>query len=352
MKKVIKIFTIVGISIVILSGCSKTTYPEEYTETPPELLPTSINPLPLKPDYSKSEYWGLLPDTQVQQPKGVKKSDYSPRADVFYIHPTIYDNGLPWVASLQDEELNTAVDMWTMRHQASAFASAGRVFAPRYRQAHYRCFAIGDKLSEEALRLAYSDVRDAFLFWLENWDDGRPLIIAGHSQGTWHARWLLQEFFDGTELGGRLVAAYIPGMAMYEDDFNDLQFCRAATDVNCICTWMTFGAGHTPEWIIEDRAAGQTTMCINPINWSADEGLANDSDEHLGALTEGFRLMYRKVLTVRIERGILWLDVPRAIGGKKLHRDNWHVGDVNLFWANIRANSIERVEAYLEKSTP
>jgi hypothetical protein len=352
MEKVIKLFAIAVISIVSLSGCSKTSYPEEYTEIPSDLLPTSIHPLPLKPDYSKDESWGLLPHKPVPLPKGVNKTEHDPVADVFYIHPTIYDNGLPWVASLQDEELNSAVDMWTMRHQASAFASAGRMFAPRYRQAHYRSFSIGDKLSEEALRLSYSDVRDAFMYWMETWDEGRPLIIAGHSQGTWHARWLLQEFFDGTELGERLVAAYIPGMAMYEDDFNDICFCKSKIDINCVCTWMTFGAGYTPDWIIEDRADGQTTMCINPINWSTNEGVVNDSDEHLGALTEGFRLMYRKVLTVRIEGGILWLDQPKAIGGKKLHRDNWHVGDVNLFWANIRANSIERVEAYLDKCTP
>ena len=352
MDKVIKRFAVSVLSIVILSGCSKSTYPEEYTKIHSDLLPTSLHPLPLKPDYSKDESWGLLPHTPISLPKGVKESDHSPRADVFYIHPTIYDNGLPWVASLQDLDLNSAVDEWTMKHQASAFASTGRMFAPRYRQAHYRSFSIADKLSEEALRLAYSDVREAFLFWMENWDEGRPLIIAGHSQGAWHARWLLQEFFDGTELGERLVAAYIPGMAMYEDDFNHISFCKSKIDINCICTWMTFGAGYTPDWIIEDRAKGQTTMCINPINWSAEEGLANGSEEHLGALTEGFRLMYRKVLTARIENGVLWLDQPNAIGGKKLHRDNWHVGDVNLFWANIRANTIDRVNAYFEKGTP
>ena len=352
MEKVIKLFAIAVISIVSLSGCSKTSYPEEYTEITSDLLPTSIHPLPLKPDYSKDEFWGLLPGSPISLPKGVLNKEHNSGADVFYIHPTIYDNGLPWVASLQDKELNEAVDVWTMKYQASAFANTGRVFAPRYRQAHYRSFSIGDKLSEEALRLAYSDVRDAFMYWQEHWDEGRPLIIAGHSQGTWHARWLLQEFFDGTELGERLVTAYIPGMPMYEDDFNNICFCKSKVDINCVCTWMTFGAGYTPDWIIEDRADGKTTMCINPINWCADEGEANELDEHLGALTEGFRLKYLKVLTARIEEGILWLDEPKVIGGKKLHRDNWHVGDVNLFWANIRVNSIERVEAYLEKGTP
>jgi len=352
MEKVIKLFAIAVISIVSLSGCSKTSYPEEYTEITSDLLPTSIHPLPLKPDYSKDEFWGLLPGSPISLPKGVLNKEHNSGADVFYIHPTIYDNGLPWVASLQDKELNEAVDVWTMKYQASAFANTGRVFAPRYRQAHYRSFSIGDKLSEEALRLAYSDVRDAFMYWQEHWDEGRPLIIAGHSQGTWHARWLLQEFFDGTELGERLVTAYIPGMPMYEDDFNNICFCKSKVDINCVCTWMTFGAGYTPDWIIEDRADGKTTMCINPINWCADEGEANELDEHLGALTEGFRLKYLKVLTARIEEGILWLDEPKVIGGKKLHRDNWHVGDVNLFWANIRVNSIERVEAYLEIGTP
>ena len=134
----------------------------------------------------------------------------------------MYEEGRAWNASLDSTALNDAVDAWPIRHQASIFNGAGRVFAPRYRQAHIRVFTLADSLSEAALRLAYTDVRAAFLHYLNHWDEGRPLVIAAHSQGSWHARWLLQEFFDGKPLADRLVAAYIPGMDVYASDFQQL----------------------------------------------------------------------------------------------------------------------------------
>ena len=105
---------------------------------------------------------------------------------------------------LDSAALNAAVDAWPVRHQAAIFNGAGRVFAPRYRQAHIRVFSVEDSLSLAALKLAYSDIRAAFQHFLDHWDEGRPLIIAAHSQGSWHARWLLQEFFDGTPLQERV----------------------------------------------------------------------------------------------------------------------------------------------------
>lgn len=282
-------------------------------------------------------------------PKGRKNAEETPHedhydeVDIFYIHPTMYDGGLPWVASLEDEELNEAVDTWPIKHQASIFQDVGRVFAPRYRQAHYRCFQIGDGRSLRALEVAYSDVKAAFEYYLNELNDGRSVIIAGHSQGAWHARWLLQEYFDGTELQAKLIAAYIPGMRMDLDDYEHINFCRDSDDTNCVCTWMTYAAGYTPEWVNDTPS-----QCINPISWRTD-GMKSLKIQHLGALTEGYRIMYKGVLQAQVEDGVLWLDRPAAIGGRRLHRDNWHVGDLNLFWCNIRENAFERTDAYFRR---
>jgi hypothetical protein len=335
----------------LIAGCGKSNYPEGYSPDASVGLPNTIEPLPEAPDYNLSEAWALLPNQvnadvgEKKLPKGYKDHSEELDVDIFYIHPTLYDYGEPWLASLEDEHLNKMVDRWTIRHQASIFFGVGRVYAPRYRQAHYRCFTIGDGRSEKALRVAYQDVRTAFQHWMDNWDEGRPIIIAGHSQGSWHARWLIQEFFDGTEMQGRLVTAYIPGMAMYEEDYNSLEFCKSEDDTQCICTWMTFATGHTPDWIKKKYEDGDVPACINPISWETDKTKSRQI-EHLGALTEKFRLLYKNALTTRVHRGMLWLDEPQAIGGKRLHRDNWHVGDLNLFWANIRENAKTRTEAF------
>ena len=50
------------------------------------------------------------------------------------------------------------------------------------------------------------------------------------------------------------------------------------------------------------------------------------------------------------EDGVLWIDQPHMfLVGKWLHRDNWHVGDFNLFWSDIRDNVHERVAAAAEE---
>jgi alpha-beta hydrolase superfamily lysophospholipase len=61
--------------------------------------------------------------------------------------------------------------------------------------------------------LAYADVKAAFQYYLAHYNEGRPIIIAGHSQGTAHATRLLHEFFEhDPKLRRQLVAAYLIGI--------------------------------------------------------------------------------------------------------------------------------------------
>ena len=106
-----------------------------------------------------------------------------------------------------------------MKYQASAWMEAGNLYVPFYRQAHIRVF--NEKFKEDgkkALDLAYSDIRDAFKYFLTNFNNGKPFIIASHSQGTVHAKRLISEFIDGKELQDKLIAAYLVGIKVYEND--------------------------------------------------------------------------------------------------------------------------------------
>jgi len=191
-----------------LMGCK--TYGPSSSYKTPELK--SI-------DYSQLENWAAHPnkrDNADKIPRAEHLASTSLKADVFFIHPTIYNNkgsDLSWNPKIDDEELNERVDNSTILFQASAFNAAGRVFAPRYRQAHLVSYSTNDKKSAEAaFKLAYNDVKKAFEYYLEYYNQGRPIIIASHSQGTTHAGPLLREFFDGRALKNRLVAAYLIGM--------------------------------------------------------------------------------------------------------------------------------------------
>ena len=331
---------IISASVFILFGCEKTPKNDEYVDEIMDGVPSSLYPLPSKPDYKEEKNWALMGK--------IENNESELGADVFFIHPTMYDTGGPWVASLDNHELNSEIDLWPIKHQASVFIGAGRVFAPRYRQAHYRVFVVEHSLCRPALELAYEDVKSAFVYWMENFDEGRPIIIAGHSQGTLHGKAILQEFFDDTELGDRLVAAYLPGFNIYESDFKKLKSCTTSNDTNCFCSWRTFATGYLPDWYedeITKYGKGNVASCINPISWTCGDEVNNKRD-HLGILTDKNKFKYKHALTARVNGGILWLDKPHVFGCALLHQNNWHVGDYNLFWGNIRANVRERILSF------
>jgi len=335
---------IMTLLMLMVSGCKRFESVVE-TELHVERYAESLEPLPAEPDYSKGEAWAALPwraDPADLLPRGRRVSEGPGTADVFYLHPTIYEKGEAWNAPLDSATLNEAVDQWPLRHQASIFNGAGRVFAPRYRQAHIRVFAVKDSLSLAALQLAYSDIRAAFQHYLDHHDNGRPLIIAAHSQGSWHARWLLQEFFDGQPLQERLVAAYIPGMDIYPSDFKAIKPCESATDQHCYCTWMSYGAGFVPSWLGYKE---EPPSAIHPISWTTALDHTNERDMHRGAVRESFKNKNPGSITARLRpEGVLWVDQPHMfLVGRWLHRDNWHVGDFNLFWDNIRTNVHDRL---------
>ena len=321
----------------------------------------SLEPIPTAPEYSDRDSWALLfvedqPDFRTVMPKGrtsrsLKEPQVELQADVFFIHPTMLMEGLEWNADLEDASMNQKVDRWPIRHQASAFAGVGRIFAPRYRQAHIRIFDLGDSLSWAAAEVAYSDVRAAFLHYLEHWNEGRPILLAGHSQGSFHGRTLLQEFFDGTPLQSQLIAAYFPGMDMYADEFDALTLCGSPEDTGCLCTWMTYGEGYLPPWITSQASTRHSgpVLCVNPVTWTTEPG-STHRDAHLGVVRPSFRLSKPRAITAEIRpEGVLWIPEPHVLGGRWLQRDNWHSGDINLFWVNVYQNAQHRAESWHQR---
>ncbi len=118
-------------------------------------------------------------------------------------------------------------------------------FRPRYRQANLQAFFTDDKeKAKAAFDTAYEDMRTAFIYYLKNYNNGRPIIIASHSQGTLHAGRLLKEFFEGKPLQNQLVCAYIIGLPVFTNYFSDLKPCEDSTATGCFVRWRTFEEGY------------------------------------------------------------------------------------------------------------
>jgi hypothetical protein len=328
------------VSLLTLAGCKSGAYHPD--------IPFAEMEAPAPPDYSKMESWAAHPtkrDSADALPKGSGLSDDQAQAkvDVFFIHPTVLNSKEAWNGNFADPKLNEDICKSTIRFQASLFNGVGRVYAPHYREATLGTFHLTDRRAMvPPIMLAYGDVRLAFEYYLEHENKGRPIILAGHSQGTVHGIHLLKEFFDGKPLADQLVAAYLPGWPIPADTFQVLKGCDSPDGTGCVCTWMTCQEGFTPDWLKTD----QQRLGINPVAWNT-QGDRTDAALAKGAVL--WRYDFRPgIVDPRMENGMVWIHKP-DVPGKALYREkNYHVGDFNLFWMDVRENAQLRVDAYLK----
>ena len=307
---------------------------------------------PAAPNYENLESWAAHPskiDSVIDVFYTTEKENL--KADVFYIYPTLLtdDKNDSWNSNIKDPNQNSVVRNIAIRYQASAWANAGRIYSPLYRQVHYRSFyePYTSNGGKKAGEIAYDDIRRAFIFYLEKFNQGRPIIIAGHSQGAYHCKTLLKEFFDGKELQNQLVAAYIPGTRVDINEFNTIHALKDPVDVKGYLSWNTFRINKKPK---KGRHPAhfswkKNQFVTNPIKW--DESRSGSIDEHKGLLFYDQKI-YPNSVDIVIYDGLLWSSVPKGIKGSLLLKliKNYHFGDVNLFWKDISENAKKRVESF------
>ncbi len=298
---------------------------------------------PAAPDYSNEDNWLGLPfrdDAVDVVPKYIETvNDSLKQVDVFYIYPTLYRKGDTWNADLSDTKLNRKIDNLPVKFQATVFNEMGRVYAPRYRQATYKSFTDSTD-GPKALAFAYQDVKAAFEYYMEHYNQGRPIIIAGHSQGTYHTRLLLKEYFDTPEMKQQLVCAYIVGYAIYPEQYEVLTPCKEANETNCYVTWSSFDENFYYPDTAKDLLVGK--VIVNPITWNIDTTEAQGKGAFLLKLNR--KNLFKT--SARIHHNMLWVDTKTPL----FRRTNiLHILDYNLFWHDIRQNVKLRVNTYLSK---
>jgi hypothetical protein len=322
--------------ILLISGCKSYRPIGGYKDT----VYSSV-------DYSKMDHWAAHPDKvdlSDNTPEGLVALPISD-VDVFFLYPTSYtgDKGQDqWNADINDAKLNKKTDKTSILYQASAFNLAGKVYAPYYRQAHIDAYWSRDKSSaKKAFDLAYSDVKAAFEYYLIHHNQGRPIILAAHSQGSTHGQRLITEFFEGKPLQKQLIAAYLLGMPLPINKYKNIPPCEHSDDIGCTVSWRTFQEGHYPFAKVVEQL-----IVTNPLSWTRDT-VKIDKSQNPGSIFYKFGKIKPSNVSAQIHKDILWCNKPRFRGSILLRGKNYHVGDVNLYYVSIRENAVRRAKNYM-----
>ncbi|MEZ5207546.1 MAG: DUF3089 domain-containing protein [Acidimicrobiales bacterium] len=193
--------------------------------------------------------------------------------DCFYVYPTISaDDTANSDLTPGPEERNVVVQ------QAARLRSQCRVFAPVYRQNTLKSLmgSVESDLSrEERAALAYGDVLDAWKQYLANDNDGRGVVLIGHSQGAGMLNQLIREEIDEQpEVRDHLLAAYllgggvtVPAGADVGGDFANVPACRTDDQLGCVVSFASFRATDPPpasSFFGRPRGGDGEVLCTNP----------------------------------------------------------------------------------------
>ncbi len=331
--------------ILMVSSCSRKSY----------VIKTDFNnsPVPSAPDYRNADHWASLPDKKdaadsVPLKSGLQDLQNIATADVFFLHPTTFTqeptNQYQWNADVNDAELNNKTQLSAILNQASIFNGSCRVYAPYYRQAHYYAFITTNRKDrDQALELAYTDVKAAFEYYLTHFHDGRPIVIAAHSQGSQHAERLMKEFFNGKALQHKLVVAYLVGRAISPDAFSEIRPTEKPDETGVWASWNTFARNYFPK-TYDSYFKG--SLSTNPHLWNSSEEFAG---KELNTGGVGYRFTFvPHAVDAQNHQSILWINKPYIKGRAFIRIKTWHRADMNLFYMNIRENVALRIKKFQE----
>jgi hypothetical protein len=247
---------------------------------------------------------------------------------------------------------------------ATAFSPSANIFAPYYRQATIQVVSMTYAQQEPIVGgEPTTDALSAFDYYIKHLNNGRPFILAGHSQGSHILINLMAEYMKkNPDVYKRMIAAYVPGYSItpqYLQQNSELKFAENADDTQVIVAYNTVA----PEISMPDTVILPGAMVINPITWTRNEATATAA-QNLGSISldaSGYPVLDaqgqpKKVLGVadaRIETAtgkLICSTVDTATfdpGNQVIAAGIFHNYDYPFYYFDLRANAENRIKRYL-----
>lgn len=295
--------------------------------------------IPACPDYSKDISWASKPEI-IDKP-----------VDIFYVYPTIYAETCPKNMDVFNKDLRSDVQ-GLLKSQAGVYSPSANLYAPYYRQVSFTQLNPDEDMTlNRYLRIGADDVQRAFNYYLTFLNKGRPFILAAHSQGSVVLLDLLRTRFHDTKLQKQLVAAYLIGYSVTDEDLKQYPWIKAAKkadDTGVVISWNTQAPGATGSPVLMSGA-----ICINPLTWTTDETPAEKS-LNLGAVFfDDFKGTVKREVPhytgarVDKETGALVTTPPDKMEIGHFPKGVLHKFDYAFWYRNLEKNVRDRIEAYL-----
>ena len=277
------------IALTVLVGLS-------FTDT--ALAQSQNQPAPAAPatrnDYSDGTTWLCRPgrqdacaadlSTTVVAADGkltIEKWSANPKAaiDCFYVYPTVSNDQTP------NSDMNAGPEeLAVIRTQFARFGSECRVFAPLYRQVTLtalRAGIAGRPMTVDRV-LGYNDVVDAWKYYLEHDNQGRGVVLIGHSQGSGVLTQLIRNEIDGKPVQERLISALLLGTSLAVPKgkdvggaFKQIPVCRSPSQTGCVIAYASFRSNVPPpanSRFGRVREEGMAAACANPAALGGGSG--------------------------------------------------------------------------------
>lgn len=299
-------------------------------------------------DYSDSSNWSYF------------ETDTTDRiADVFFVCPTVYSGSDDsYNMALTDEDAK-ADFLGATNMEKGIYDRDSRFFAPYYRQAGLNVYTMETHDREQYLELAFNDVKNAFEYYYETYNDGRPIILAGFSQGADMCIRLMKERFKDEDLQDQLIACYAIGWRITEEEiqkYPQLKSAEGESDTGVIISFNSEAESIDNSLTVPK---GTKTLAINPLNWKTDSAIA-DKSLNLGAcftdydgniIKETNNLTGAHIDDVRGTLKVTDVTPEEYPAGLDIFEDGiYHLYDYQFFYRNLQKNVQIRINAYLSNS--
>jgi hypothetical protein len=211
----------------------------------------------------------------------------SPAVDCFYVYPTAStESTLNSNLVIQPAEVDAAIA------QAERFSQVCKVWAPMYRQVTVAGLQRVGLTDNRYQQLAYASLLSAWKDYLAHFNDGRPIVFIGHSQGAAMLIELLRNEVDPNPAVRKLLVSAIllggnvevPTGKLVGGSFQHIPACQSDKQTGCVIAYSSFSStppadsyfGRPGQGVsLQSGQTAQTglqVLCVNPAVLSGGAG--------------------------------------------------------------------------------